>query len=55
MSRCVEKPFAPLVGSVVVPGCFAPCRTARLRHGASGFSVTGGRKFCRSKPNVARP
>lgn len=54
MSRCVEKSFAPLLGSVVVPGCFAPCPTARLRHGASGFSVTGGRYFCRSKPNAAR-
>ena len=36
-------------------GCFAPCPTARLRHGVSGFSVTGGRYFCRSKPIAAPP
>lgn len=52
MSRCVEKPFAPCWQC----GCtrvFRPVPTARLRHGASGFSVTGGRYFCRSKPNAA--
>lgn len=55
MSRCVEKPFAPLLAMWSYQGVSPPCPTVRLRHGVSGFSVTGGRYFCRSKPNAAPP
>lgn len=37
MSRCVEKAFAPLVGSVVVPGCFAPCPPRGYGMGRAGI------------------
>lgn len=61
MSQCVEKPFAPLLAVWLYQGVSlrAPPRgygTGRagflLREG--GISVTGGRYFCRSKPNAAR-
>lgn len=55
MSRCVEKPFAPLLAVWLYQGVSPWCPTARLRHGASVFPVTGGRYFCRSKPNAAPP
>lgn len=52
MSRCVEKPFAPLLAVWSYQGV-SPRAHRALRHGGSGFSVTGGRYFCRSKPNAA--
>lgn len=53
MSRCVEKPFAHLLAVWSYQGVSPRAPTARSRHGASGSSVTGGRYFCRSKPNAA--
>lgn len=53
MSRCVEKPFAPLLAVWLYQGV-SP-RAPPRGYGASGFSVTGGRYFCRSKPNAAPP
>ncbi len=45
MSRCVEKSFALLVGSVVVPGCFAPCPPRGYGMGGAGFLLREGGIF----------
>lgn len=52
MSWCVEKPFVPLlaVWSYLSVSPRAPPRDYGMGH---GVSVTGGRYFCRSKPNAA--
>lgn len=55
MSRCVEKPFAPLLAVWSYQGVSPRAAPRGYGMGGSGFSVKGGRYFCRSKLNAAPP